>query len=328
MIKKYTQFIMVIIIIILFINCSDDKVTNPVIEPPDYEFITVPETSGYQMGYDEVATPVHTVSLDEFQIGKYEVTFAFWKEVKTWAESNGYTFENDGYKGSNKSTSTDQHPVTVINWRDCIAWCNAYSEKEGLSPVYYTSSAKTELYKNSSTGEDINNDCVDWAVDGFRLPTEAEWEYASRYFIDDIIDSSGVFHSGWNLNYSDSVTSIEYCAWYNGNSGSSTYPVGQLQPNSHGAYDMSGNVWEWCWDWHEDYPSTSQNNPLGPISGTYHVLRGGSWYNFAEVCRTAYRGKGNPAYSHFNVGFRVCRGDFLVSVGSLDTWSLNSLSVE
>ena len=266
--------------------------------------LTSAET-GTAVGRDGVATPVHTVSLDGFQIGKCEVPYALWAEVKAWAESNGYIFANPGNRGSIESTSTDQHPVTMINRRDCIAWCNAYSEKEELTPVYYFTSTKTTAYRNSSTGGDISKDCVDWAENGFRLPTEAEWEYAARY-IDGLSVLSGDHHSGYNLN-----PDIGDCAWYYSNSVSSTHPVEQLQANSLGAKDMSGNVWEWCWDWHEVYPSTPQHNPLGPISGTYHILRGGSWYNPVTVCRTANRGWGNLEYKHYNVGFRVCRSDLL-----------------
>lgn len=280
-------------------NTDSDNITIYV----TYDLIAVSATSGYPMGWGNFSPdgPVHTVSLDEFQIGKYEVTYKLWVKVRTWAYSNGYTFDGSGEQGYGGST-TDQHPVTMINWRDCIAWCNAYSEKGGLTPVYYTTSEKTTVYRNSKNGGDIGNDCVDWNANGFRLPTEAEWEYAARY-IDGSSVSSGNKHSGYNLN-----PDVRDCAWCG--SGYLTHPVGQLQANSLGAYDMSGNLPEWCWDWWDDYPSSPQDNPVGPNTGSARVLRGGG--TLSDGCSTSsWRASIYPGSSWNNMGFglRVCRGD-------------------
>ncbi len=276
----------------------------------EYEFVTVPATTGYPMGWvgvDADEEPVHMVSLDEFHIGKHEVSHALWVDVKTWAESNGYTFANNGHQGSWSVTSVDyQQPVTDIDWRDCIAWCNAYSEMKGLYPAYFTSSSRTEIYKNSATGGDLYNAYVDWNVNGYRLPTEAEWEYAARY-IDGISVSSGERHSGRNL-----YPAIGDCVWYVSNSGYSTHPVGQLQANSLGTKDMNGNVWEWCWDWYGSYPSIAQNNPLGSNSGTYRVIRGGCYSSYAILLTTASRGGWfEPTYTYGTIGFRVCHGNLI-----------------
>ena len=271
--------------------------------------ISVPATAGYPMGWDGYISgheePVHTVALNAFRIGKYEVTYALWMEVKPWADANGYTI-NDGVMGDG-SDRTDQHPVTDIHWKDCIAWCNAYSEKEGLTPVYYTNGAQTVLYKDASTGGDgnIGSECVNWSANGFRLPTEAEWEYAARY-IDGSSVSPGDKHSGYNL-YPD----IDDCAWFRDNSISSTEPVGQLQANSLGAHDMSGNVYEWCWDWYDgDYYETSPtNNPHGPATGVYRINRGGSWgMSSTDIyAYSAHRGAWYPHTRSLGGGFRICR---------------------
>jgi len=301
------RILVTLCIVAMFSSCGDDKSTNPA-DDDDYEMIPVPATSGYPMGWAGISDneePVHTVSVEEFQIGKYEVIFDLWSEVRTWAESNGYAFANAGRQGSDENASTARHPVTDVSWRDCIAWCNAYSEMNDLTPVYYNAGMEhttANVYRNSSTGGDIGNDCVDWVEDGFRLPTEAEWEYAARY-IDGTAVLSGAYHSGYDL-YPDMAD----CVWYQTNSGSSTHPVGQLNANSLGAYDMSGNVWEWCWDWYDVYPGALQDNPRGPATGTNRVLRGGGWGDGASDCRSACRSGGLPTLSHGFFGFRVCRG--------------------
>jgi sulfatase modifying factor 1 len=279
---------------------------NPGSGPDKYIFVTVTSTSGYPMGWEGLAEPVHTVSLDEFHIGKYEVTYVLWLDVMSWALNNGYIFEHEGDKGGGSDSTTVQHPVTRVSWRDCIIWCNAYSEKEGFEPVYYRSPSQTELYKDSSEDLDITNDCVDWNSTGIRLPTESEWEYAARY-IDGVNVSPGIEHSGYNL-YPD----IRDCAWYYDNSGFGTHPVGKLHSNSLGIKDMSGNVSEYCWDRLGIYPNHPENKPLGPDTGNYRIIRGGCWYYNDVACRTARRNYSYPGsvadtnrYSY--KGFRLCR---------------------
>ncbi len=280
------------------------------VEPTDV-LVSVPSVAAFPMGWDDNdgnvdhEEPVHTVSLDAFRIGKYEVTYILWTEVKAYADSHGYVM-NIATMGDGAGR-TPAHPATNIHWRDCIAWCNAYSEMEGLTPVYYTDETQTNLYKDaSSSGDgDISSDCVAWSADGFRLLTEAEWEYAARY-IDGSSYIPGDEHAGFNLD-----EDVEACAWFRANTYNNSKPVGQLQPNSLGLYDMSGNGAEWCWDWYQDdyYGESPTGNPHGPETGIYKIYRGGAYNNdsslkYGEVC---YRFAYFPYQLNPSRTFRVCR---------------------
>jgi formylglycine-generating enzyme required for sulfatase activity len=129
----------------------------------------------------------------------------------------------------------------------------------------------------------------------YRLPTEAEWEYACR--------------AGATANYSfgDSVDELGSYAWYNVNSGNRTHPVAQKKPNAWGLYDMHGNVWEWCKDWYDDYPSGAVSNPEGPSSGQHRVMRGGAWLGSASTLKSAFRGEDYPVVQSHDIGFRLVR---------------------
>ena len=130
---------------------------------------------------------------------------------------------------------------------------------------------------------------------GYRLPTEAEWEYACQ------AGSKGAYCFG------DDRSELKKYAWYYENSGGTTHPVGAKKANAWGLYDMHGNVWEWCWDWYGKYPTSPQKNPSGPPAGSYRVLRGGSWSIPAGYCRSAYRDWNDPSNRRYDLGFRVAR---------------------
>jgi formylglycine-generating enzyme required for sulfatase activity len=158
----------------------------------------------------------------------------------------------------------ERHPVVEVSWYGARAYAAWLSEQTGQS---------------------------------YRLPTEAEWEYAAR---------GGEAGAKDEFLYSGSNT-IDEVAWYSGNSGSRRHEVGQKQPNQLGLYDMSGNVWEWVQDWYGDYPSEAQVNPEGPNSGSYRVQRGGCWFNYPGNCRAADRGYNGPTSRGNNLGFRLAR---------------------
>lgn len=282
----------------------------------DKDMVSVPAITGFSMGFDLVAEPVHTVaSISAFRMRKYEVTYAEWTTVKTWAGSNGYTFVNAGFKGSDVggTVDSDQEPVTTISWRDSIAWCNALSEKEGLNPVYYNSGQAhitANLYRNSSTGGDIANTDVEWSANGYRLFTEAEWEYAAT----ELGTRTGNNYSGADYD-TDTINwpNAKSVAWFFENSSSSTHVVGTKTANSLGIYDMSGNVWELCWDWFNSYSTSSpytDADTRGPPSGTVRVHRGGPWPGASGLLRTSLRyywDFGVPWLTSVTLGFRLVR---------------------
>ncbi len=216
--------------------------------------------------------PDHYVTLSAFSMGRTEVTnkqyLIFCDETKgnypEWLEEGSkyhiVTGTDNYYKEKGMSRENKNHPVTGVSWNDAVAYCKWLSKKTG---------------KN------------------YRLPTEAEWEYAAR---------GGTKWTDRYI-YAGSNT-VDEVAWYIGNSKSRTHPVVGLKPNQLGLYDMSGNVWEWCSDWYADYKPVAQQNPVGPDKGEFRVLRGGGWERDAEGCRSASR-SGTPTKGSSYIGFRL-----------------------
>jgi formylglycine-generating enzyme required for sulfatase activity len=212
----------------------------------------------------------HQVTVSSFYMGKYEVTQAEYESVMGKNPSN--------YKRSN-------HPVTFVWWYDAVEYCNKLSQMEGLTPAY------------SGSGDNIS---CNWNANGYRLPTEAEWEYACR------AGTTTPFSTGNNITTSQA----NYNSQYNNNTTGIeiTTPVGSFAPNHWGLHDMHGNVWEWCWDWYGDYSSGAQTNPRGQVSGARRVIRGGSFFNNeSQYLRSASRGRDHPGNGFDFRGFRVVR---------------------
>jgi sulfatase modifying factor 1 len=249
--------------------------------------------------------PIHTVTVSAFYMDANLVTKAMWDEVYAWAILRGYRFDNAG------SGKASNHPVQTVNWYDVVKWCNARSQKARLTAVYYTDEAMTQVYKSGRVAPYAN-----WAVIGYRLPTEAEWEYASRGGLsgnrfpwgNTITHSQANYCStnGFTMNvYSYDLSPTRgYHPSYRSDGYPYTSPVGAFAPNGYRLYDMAGNVREWCWDWYEWYSSDSQNDPRGPTSSWGRIIRGGSWDDDAAQSRTSGRDSSTPDDRGSGMGFR------------------------
>ncbi|MFF7651070.1 formylglycine-generating enzyme family protein [Streptomyces sp. NPDC007983] len=191
------------------------------------------------------------VELAPYQLGAYPVTQALYAQVTGARPSNA---------------QADAAPVEGVSWRDAVVFCNALSERHGFTPAY----------RLPADGEDME---WDPSAEGYRLPTEAEWEHACR---------AGT--AGPRYGPLDDI------AWHRGNSGERPHDVGGKQPNAWDLHDMLGNVWEWCWDLYD-----------AEVYGTYRVLRGGGWFDEHWSCRASVRRRSHPTFRVDDVGFRVAR---------------------
>jgi formylglycine-generating enzyme required for sulfatase activity len=262
-------------ICLLLPGCSEDEKHVASI---GIDMALVP-AGAFQMGVNtspggQEEKPVHTVTLTRpFLLGCSEVTQAQWKAVMGT--------EPSWFRG-------DSLPVEQVSWFDAVAFCNRLSRLEGFQACY--------------AGSDSTITC-DFSKNGYRLPTEAEWEYACR---------SGTTTDFSTGNMTNPVgclldSALDRVGWYCGNADGETQKLRRKQPNAFGLYDMHGNVWEWCWDWYGAYEATPAADPRGPATGTTRVLRGGDFHYYAWGCRSNLRDHGSADTGIFYLGFRVAR---------------------
>lgn len=259
---------------IIPVTPSQTPTQKPIVEVNRSKYISL-QGNTYKMGLNGQSLderPAHDVKVDNFWIAKYEVTINDWKEF---------------CKVTNKEMPrmpdwelSPNAPIVGVSWYDAIEYCNWLSIKENLNPCY------------EKIGKEVK---WDKSANGYRLPTEAEWEFAAR---------GGKQSKAYIFAGSNDPNTV---GWYNENSESNPHKVGEKQPNELGLFDMSGNVWEWCWDWYNEtyYRNSPQSNPVGPESGSTKVLRGGSWLtNDTRVTiRTGYM----PTVTPIDCGFRIVK---------------------
>ena len=304
--KKKLIFGMIIALLsIIILSCDDDPVSNSIDEKPGMQLIEAGGMSfamGSETGFrDEM--PMHDVYFThDFWMDETEVTQVKYDSVMAAAYSGYFSpMWNNPYGVG------DDYPAYEVEWGDAVLYCNALSRSAGLDSVYtYDAIIDTPGYLC-----ELENLTADLAKLGYRLPTEAEWEYAAM--------------GGNNNDYSwqkdfdpypetaaDSTEFNSHAIWYANswqfgadNPEYGTHQVKTTLPNEYGIYDLAGNVWEWCHDWYGEYESDTQTDPAGPETGSWHSIRGGSWANLPNYLRASNRTFFAPCYYYYLLGFRT-----------------------
>ena len=260
------------------------NIDDPVTKPHEYEdsicikclsieAVQIPSGT-FSMGPD-IDSVTFTVTLNSFKMCKFEVTQEQFELVM------GYNFSSFG-SYITEGEVKGKLPVENVSWFEAVLFCNRLSEIEGLTPLY-------TMAVNQNTGYAVT---ADWTNNGYRLPTEAQWEYACR---------AGTTTDWFCENEDD----LDNYAWFQENAGSMPHQVGKKLPNDFGLYDMHGNIWEWCWDVWGAYPTEPQTDYLGVSSGDSRVWRGGCYFDAANNIKSTWRSSNPQAYRMNDIGFRV-----------------------
>ncbi len=299
--KKFLSLLLALLFVCSLAACSQsenkDDMTAPVegntsemmeMEIPE-NFVLI-KGGTFQMGspgteaWRSADETQHTVTVSDFYMSKYELTQKEYEEIT----------------GNNPSNFSGENlPVENISWLDAVTFCNARSGKENLTPAYT-----------------IDGQNVSWdrSANGYRLPTEAEWEYACRagtttpfYMENSPSSEEANYYGHYPYEIEDNYFSQGNLQVQPGEYRQTTVPVGSFSENPYGLYDMHGNVSEWVWDYYGEYPAEEQTNPAGPATGTLRVYRGGGWNDFAKNMRSAYRATLEQNKGSFNLGIRLVR---------------------
>jgi formylglycine-generating enzyme required for sulfatase activity len=285
----------IVVLLLALAGCQSRAIPDGFVRIQGGDFTMGSPASEPGRADDEVQ---HQVTVGSFYLGKYEVTQKEYQEVMGTNPSE--------FKGDNL-------PVEQVSWYDAVEYCNARSRKEGLTPAYTIDKSRKDT--NNTNDKDDIKWVVTWNrnANGYRLPTEAEWEYACR------AGTTTRYWSGGNettlagkANVADltlkDLMGDALQVWTNIRDGyAGTATVGSFQANQWGLYDMYGNVFEWCWDWYGNYPNGAQTDPVGASSGSNRVERGGGWGVPAQIARSAFRYGDIPTARFNDLGVRVVR---------------------
>ena len=276
----------------------------------EMKMIDIDAVTNGNLGHnDESNNTVHTVSLTAYRIGETEVTQELWQAVMN---NNPSWFNGDPGKEAADGEEQKKCPVECVSWYHAIAFCNKLSIACGLEPCYTVKDINFDTLTfhdlPTSHNSDWDSALCDWSKNGFRLPTEAEWEWAAM----------GGTSDKWAGT--NNKSELKDYAWYKhdgeGNANGKTHEVKKKKANGYGLYDMSGNVWEWCWDRYDSLPNSMEKDYAGAVSGFRRVGRGGNWNGDADSAARAYRSNCTPdgslsyapCYSYSGLGFRLaCR---------------------